>query len=195
MLCCRRLGLPKSAAKMLATILNNTVFYLRTGHGISARIYCSNSIRRILGSGQGSGASPCIWTAILDTILWSVAQKYMCFYLQSPSGLEVYKVGDAYVDDTALMYVACTNRDGKQDDTEAVRTQIESIAQDFERKLFSTGGELALHKCYWYLIDWKWEPDGSSSMAKIKEAPGDMMLTKGYAQEKIAIQRLEVTDS
>ena len=32
-------------------------------------------------------------------------------------------------------------------------------------------------------------------MAKIQEAPGDMMLTKGYAQEKIAIKRLEVTDS
>ena len=133
---------------MLATILNNTVFYLRTGHGISARTYCSNTIRRILGSGQDSGASPCIWTTILDTILWSVAQKQMCFYLESPSGLEVYKVGDEYIDNTALMYVACTDRDRKQDDTEAVRTQIESIAQDFKRKLFSTGGELALHKCY-----------------------------------------------
>ena len=104
MLCCRRLGLPKSAAKMLATVLNNTVFYLRTGHGISARTYCTNSIRRILGSGQGSGASPCIWTAILDTILWSVAQKYTCLRITSPTGIITDKVGDPYVDDTALMY-------------------------------------------------------------------------------------------
>ena len=32
-------------------------------------------------------------------------------------------------------------------------------------------------------------------MAKMKEAPGDMMLTKGYTQEKVAIKRLEVEDS
>ena len=71
--CCRRIGLPKSAAKMLAAVLNNTVYYLRTGHGESARTYCTDQVRRILGTGQGSGASPCIWPAILDTILWSIA--------------------------------------------------------------------------------------------------------------------------
>ena len=59
-ICYRRLGLPVSAAKMLAIVLNNTVFYLRTGYGVSAKTYCSSEIRRILGTGQGSGASPCI---------------------------------------------------------------------------------------------------------------------------------------
>ena len=29
---------------------------------------------------------------------------------------------------------------------------MEAIAQDFERKLFSTGGSLSLNKCFWYLI-------------------------------------------
>ena len=50
-ICCRRLGLPASAAKMLAIVLNNTVFYLCTGHGVSAKTYCSTEIRRILGTG------------------------------------------------------------------------------------------------------------------------------------------------
>ena len=36
MINCRRLGLPKSAAQMLTKILNNTVYRIRTGHGISA---------------------------------------------------------------------------------------------------------------------------------------------------------------
>ena len=104
--CCRRIGLPKSAARMLATVLNNTVYCLRTGHGESARTYYSDQTRRILGTGQGSGASPCIWSAILDTILWSIAQKYMLFKLNGPTGKTISKLGDAYVDDTALMYVA-----------------------------------------------------------------------------------------
>ena len=83
-ICCRRLGLPASAAKMLAIVLNNTVFYLRTGHGVSAKTYYSTELRWILGMGQGSGASPCIWTAILDTTIWSIAQKHHLFSIQAP---------------------------------------------------------------------------------------------------------------
>ena len=116
-LCYRRIGLPASAAKMLAIVLNNTVFYLRTGHGVSAKIYCSTKIRRILGTGQGNGASPCIWTAILDTILWSIAQKYHLFSVQSPSGKVAEKLGDAYVDDTALMYVSQSDTNGNNKET------------------------------------------------------------------------------
>ena len=105
-LCCRRIGLPASAAKLLDIVLNNTVFYLRTGRGVSAKTYCSTKIRRILGTGQGNGASPCIWTAILDTILWSIAQKYHLFSIQSPLSKVAEKLGDAYIDDTVLMYVS-----------------------------------------------------------------------------------------
>ena len=69
LLCCRRMGLPKTCAAMLTKVLNSTIYKLKTGHGISARHYMSNQLRRILGTGQGSGASPCIWTLVLDTIL------------------------------------------------------------------------------------------------------------------------------
>ena len=170
---------------MLATILNNTIFYLRTGHGVSARTYCSDSVRRIIGTGQGSGAFPYIWAAIFDTILWSIAQKHTGYKMKSPSGKVVRKIGDAYVDNTALMYVAQTDTEMKQEEREEVNTEINKMAQDFEKKLFSTGGELALHKCYWYLIDWRWEEDGTAIMATIKDSPGTMMLTKGNETKKV----------
>ena len=106
---------------MLAIVLNNTVFYLCTGHGVSAKTYCSTEIRRILGTGQGSGASPCIWTAILDTILWSIAQKHHLFSIQDSSGRMAEKVGDAYVDDTALMYASpCDIHGNNTENGEAV---------------------------------------------------------------------------
>lgn len=75
LLCCRRMGLPKTAAQMMGEILQNTIYKLKTGHGISDRTYFSNSLKRIQGSGQGSGASPCIWTLLLDPILSSVSKK------------------------------------------------------------------------------------------------------------------------
>ena len=116
-LCCRRLRLPASTGKMLAIILNNTIYYLRTGHKVSAKTYCTTEIRRILGTGQGSGASPCIWTAILDTILWSIAKKYFFFRMQSSSGKVVEKLGDAYIDNRALMCVAQSDSTGNKNET------------------------------------------------------------------------------
>ena len=60
MLYCRRLGLPKSVAKMLTIILNNTIYKIKTGHGISAKQYLFNKLSRILGVGQGNCVAPAI---------------------------------------------------------------------------------------------------------------------------------------
>ena len=57
-LSCRRWGVPKKAEKIITMVLNNTIYRIRTGHGISARTYQSNELRRILGVGQGSCAAP-----------------------------------------------------------------------------------------------------------------------------------------
>ena len=51
MLNCHRLGLPKSAAKMLTVILNNTVYRIQIGHCLSAQTYQTNALHRILGTG------------------------------------------------------------------------------------------------------------------------------------------------
>ena len=85
LLCCRRMGLPNTAAQMIGGILQNTIYKLKTGHGISDRTYFSNSLRRILGSGQESGASSCIWTLVLDPILSSVSKKFKCLEIITPS--------------------------------------------------------------------------------------------------------------
>ena len=85
LLCCRRMGLPKTAAQMMGEILQNTIYKLKTGHGISDRTYLSTTLRRILGSGQGSGASPCIWTLVLNPILSSVSKKFKCLKIFTPS--------------------------------------------------------------------------------------------------------------
>ena len=83
-LCCWRLGLTNSTANKLAKVLRNTVFYLRMGHLISVKIYYSDSVYRILGTRQGSSASPCTWSAIIDTSVWSLAHKYVGFYIEIP---------------------------------------------------------------------------------------------------------------
>jgi len=154
MIACRRLGLPKSAAKMLIVILNNKVHRIRTGHGLSAQTYQTDALRRILGTGQGSCASPSIWVAVLDPILWSIATKYTCFQIDTPSHDSIDRIGDSYVDDTSLMATSAIPATNSPLEEVKLTAHMETMAQDFERKLYSTGGRLNLKKCFWNLISW-----------------------------------------
>ena len=155
LLCCRRMGLPKTAAQMMGEVLQNTIYKLKTGHGISDRTYFSTTLRRILGSGQGSGVSPCIWTLVLDPILLSVSQKFKCLEIITPTKQHISRLGDAFVDNTALFLILTQLDDNKVITPEYIAKKLQEIAQDFERKLHSTGGSLSLPKCFWYLIHWK----------------------------------------
>ena len=103
MIACWRLGLPKKAAEMIITVLKNTAYLIKTGHGPAARKYQTTALYRILGVGQGTGSAPCIWTTILDTILWSVSVKYASFIITSPTNTVIQRLGDTFVNDTSLM--------------------------------------------------------------------------------------------
>ena len=189
MLCCRRMGLPKSSAMMLTQILQNTVYKLNTGHGLSAKVYLSNQTRRILGTGQGSGASPCILTLILDTILWALANKHKCFHIQSPSGIQINRVGDAFVDDTSIFYINNDDPDLKPYSTQYIAHHLETIAQDFERKLNSIRGNLSLQKFCWYLVHWVWDEEGTATMTKIPQSPASINLTQDSFSTTFTITR------
>ena len=69
---------------------------------------------------------------------------------------------------------------------------MDETAQNFERKLFSTRGSLNLKKCFWYLISWRWKPDGSATMVTHASSPGEIQMTEGFdVQKKVAIHREE----
>ena len=70
----------------------------------------------------------------------------------------------------------------EEDHTTQIKTLpklMEAFMQDFEWKLYSTGGELSLKKTLWYMIAWIRKDTGEFRMANIEEAPGDITLTSG----------------
>ena len=70
MVACIANGLPVSAANMHNMIHDGMVHYVKTAHGISDAFYkATHSGRHSEGSGQGSGASPCIWLVFSDSML------------------------------------------------------------------------------------------------------------------------------
>lgn len=144
LLCCRRIGLLKKEAQMMGEILQNTIYKLKTGHGISDKTYFSTTLQRTLGSGQGSVASPSIWTLVLDPTLLLVSKKFKCLQVITPTKKTINRIGDAFVDHTALFLTLTQLDDGKEIIPEYIAHKLQEIAQDFERKLYSTGGSLSL---------------------------------------------------
>ena len=185
MICCRRWGLPTSVTRMITIILNNTVYKLRTGHGISTRSYVE----------KGSSASPAIWMAVLDPILWSLAEKFQGFKLESPSGIQINRIGDAYVDDVVLTLTHPDETLSNKKQIETLPALMEAFLQDFERKLYTTGGELSLAKTFWYMIALVHKDTGEARMATKEEAPGEIYLTEGKGQEKTQIRRYECDEA
>ena len=86
--------------------------------------------------------------AALDPVLWSIANKYICFRLITPTGAGTDRIGETNIDNSAIV---CFSQDPDFTSTKTIQNfnkHMESITQDFERKLFSTGDSLSLNTCF-----------------------------------------------
>ena len=76
------------------------------------------------------------------------------FFL-TPTGSGIDRIGDTYVNDIAL---TCLSQDPdfiSNKTAQQLSKHMDAIDQDFDRKLFSIGDSLSLHKYFWYLILWQ----------------------------------------
>ena len=77
---------------------------------------------------------------VLDLILWSIVEKFACFSLITPSGKNIQRIGDAYMDNAVFLATQNSPDLSKEKNIITISTFIEAIFQDFERKLYPTGG-------------------------------------------------------
>ncbi len=74
MLACMHLGMPHAPALALLKFLYAMKYKIHTVLGLTEECF-SNQVYWILGSLQGSGASPCIWLALSIVLLAGLSQK------------------------------------------------------------------------------------------------------------------------
>lgn len=102
MIAARRLGMPSWPIATHAGVLQAMQYTVKTKYGVSDRYITSLSHAILVGTGQGSGASPAVWLSISVVLLASLqvlAKRGM--YFQNPSGqLTLERWSDAFVDDT-----------------------------------------------------------------------------------------------
>lgn len=153
---CRRLGMPATPCWMLIDCLNNMEHCVRTQLGQSTTEYKSEFGKFLFGTGQGSGGSPAFWLSTSETILNAMDRHTSGITLTNPAGsIQQSRTEDKFIDDASLM----TNGN----DPEEVVSQLQKNAQMHERFLFSTGGRLALHKCFWTMVEYQWR-DGKATI-------------------------------
>ena len=111
-------------------------YQVKTPLGISTQAF-SNHDDWVLGTLQGSGASPCLWTAITCVLLAALEKETPGITFFNPQGTSVHdRIGEAYVDNTALsltipdMYIV------------QLTSKMQEIAQHWEQLHYTTGGGL-----------------------------------------------------
>ena len=134
-------------------------YYLRTGYGLATSSYGSSQDSICMGLTQGSGASPGVWTAVSTLIIG--AYKHEGFGAQLVGGWSPESISLAtqlYVDDTDLLH----NRVNAQDSQEMLVPWVQEATTHWANLLQATGGNLNPTKCYWYLLQYKFDKGEAS---------------------------------
>ena len=204
---CRRLGLPKSAAIFLFTLLRAMEFKVGTGHGISDNTYHANEDPNNpgQGSGQGQGSGPMLYGASADVTLSTYSQYGTGAVFQHPAKLEIPRedhVGQ-FVDDATQFL----NLDGIESrfTKDAIKTLIANtnkingspitqIANENSKKWsvynWASGGKLNFEKCFWYLLHPTWNGK-KYKLASKDEISGELDILNFNDDRSTRIQRFE----
>ncbi len=140
------------------------------------------------GNRSGQWHRPHIWAAV-STPLFDIMKndsfvaKFICALSQKHKEL----TGFAFVDDTDLL----VNDDWNT--TNAVINKMQKSLSMWHGLLWAMGGKLVPEKCFWYLIDFKWD-NNKWAYEKTGEAPGQIKVTINQ-EEQITIPRLEPSEA
>ena len=191
MLACRRLGVPRTAIACQANVLRNMRYAVKQLTGISSKEYFGTLEDPLFGTGQGSGASPAIWLALVVILLncldrLSNEEQIPGLSFKDPwEEFEAnWRVG-AFVDDT---------NQGVMDpfgwlSLEELTEQMRGLAgQLWETLLNISGGCLNLAKCSWTVQHWQWIK-GRPSLSPMKKSDPPLLMTSGANHEHHIIRQ------
>jgi hypothetical protein len=184
----RILGLSPSAVASLAATWESTYHRIRTLYGISKEVYSNTSDRPLYGPGQGSTIGPFLWLLCFILIFLSIGDDVPQVTLSSVNDpAPLCFIGEAFVDDTGLG----TN---KGDNHQQLISNLQTLAQRWEKLLYSTGGALNPSKCFWFLLSWRWV-NGKAVLHTSTTAPGNLQMTSEGGSDLITIPRITAGSS
>jgi len=152
-LCLCRLGCPLTVADSMITTIHEMNHHVHTTYGDS-KISASRSSWQapIAGIGQGNGSGPHIWAAVSSPMFDIMRlDGFYAHVVTSISQLTKKLVGFAFVDNTDLCVF------GPTINSHNVLQTMQHSVDNWEGLLRATGGALVPNKCFWYLLDFRFE--------------------------------------
>jgi hypothetical protein len=192
----RKLGVPAEVLKSLAGTWANITHHIKTMYGISDELYQNSLEYFLFGPGQGSTIGPLLWLICFLLIVRSLSRNTPSISLRSVNGATKFSSeGDAFIDDAGLgstiAFPSSVDHAIIQRSPPQVIANLQKLAQQWERLLFSTGGALNLQKCFWFVMHWTWNA-GHPVLATTATLPANLSLTSGQdLGNEITIPRIE----
>jgi hypothetical protein len=150
---------------MLMTI-QEMKFFLRTGFGNSTDFASSTLTTKTQGLCQGNGASSAGWAVVSICIISAHKKKGHGAHFTCPiTKLKSHIAGIMYIDDTDLVHFHMDKDQGKDESFFCLQEAI----TNWGKLLLASGGALKPIKCFYHLISFKWDADGSWAYEDNKE--------------------------
>ncbi len=151
-------GVPLSASESMLTTIQEMKFFLWMGFGNSTDFASSTLSIKTQGLCQGNGTSPAGWAVVSICIISAHKKKGNRAHFTCPiTKLKSHIAGIIYVDDTDLVHFRMDKDQGKD---EAFYRLQEAIT-NWGKLLIASGGPLKPVKCFFHLISFKWNKDGT----------------------------------
>ncbi len=176
----RRVGMPLIPCQLFTRSLEGMKYYTKVGRGLCESWYKHNEAYPIYGTGQGSCASPVVWTLISVVLINALQHLHQGMIFQTPDGKTVTKRPiDGFVDDTTIG----TNMAGEH---QTCLQEAQELARTWEHLLFLSGGTLAREKCFYYHINWQWH-EGRATMVNPEDL--SIAIPRGDQEPDMPISR------
>jgi hypothetical protein len=152
------LGVPHKAVVSMLSTIQDMIFFLCMGFG-DPNVYAgSTDGKKTQGLCQGNGAAPAGWTVTSMAMINAHKRKGHGVHLTSPiTKAAIHLVGTLFVDDTDLEHFDMN----KVKTITAVHEALQQSIHKWGLLLIATGGALKPGKCFYHLILFSWNPDGT----------------------------------
>ena len=201
----RRLGCPKSVAQAHTVTQRRIKHYIKTGYGTSnGYIMFDEAIKFIRsqsglatiiiallgpigGTGQGGGASPIIWLAILLIMMEAYRKTNNGIKITDRiSKIEILFWILSYVDDNSILRGFQQNEQVSE-----MLSQMRKSLLEWNTLLKYTGGDLSLGKCVLTLMHWKTNYWGLARLSSKKNKPGTITVPSESQGQLDKLKRIE----